>query len=149
MLKLTEIEAWVQNLLGRRNTQCCCLGFVASGKPSLEEAVAEGWAHISVPIRGLLGIPCRCHLESRPLLHNARGLLADPVPLLLRSCAHGACAGLGSCTKPPIAHTASMNCTSDGPRHMECSITCEKGFVLRSSSGKSLGSTQVSDCWAG
>uniref|UniRef100_A0A8B9TR62 Pappalysin 2 n=1 Tax=Anas platyrhynchos TaxID=8839 RepID=A0A8B9TR62_ANAPL len=62
------------------------------------------------------------------------GLLADPVPLLLRSCAHGACAGLGSCTKPPIAHTASMNCTSDGPRHMECSITCEKGFVLRSTS---------------
>uniref|UniRef100_A0A8B9TTT2 Pappalysin 2 n=1 Tax=Anas platyrhynchos TaxID=8839 RepID=A0A8B9TTT2_ANAPL len=77
---------------------------------------------------------------------------ADPTTCLLPhreghghqrySCAHGACAGLGSCTKPPIAHTASMNCTSDGPRHMECSITCEKGFVLRSSSGKTSLSPQ-------
>ncbi|XP_040533986.1 pappalysin-2 isoform X2 [Gallus gallus] len=58
------------------------------------------------------------------------------------SCAHGACSGLGSCTQPLLAHVASLNCSSDGPRHMECSITCEQGFVPRSGSGKSLGSAQ-------
>ncbi|KFO60979.1 Pappalysin-2, partial [Corvus brachyrhynchos] len=58
------------------------------------------------------------------------------------SCAHGACTGSGSCTRPPLAHAATLNCSSDGPRHMTCTVACEKGFVLHSSGGKKLGSTQ-------
>ncbi|GAB0192742.1 pappalysin-2 [Grus japonensis] len=77
---------------------------------------------------------------------------SDPVTCLLQheegrdhqpySCVHGACAGLGSCMRPLLAHAATLNCTSDGPRHMVCTVACEKGFVLRSSNGKSLGSMQ-------
>lgn len=52
--------------------------------------------------------------------------------------------GSGSCTQPLLAHAATLNCSSDGPRHMTCTVSCEKGFVLHSSAGKRLGSTQVS-----
>lgn len=93
-------------------------------------------------IQDLPSMPCRCQLAS-PLLQNA-GNLGLILPLLLHSCAHGACTGLGSCTQPLLAHVASLNCSSDGPRHMECSVTCEQGFVLRSGSGKILGYAQVS-----
>ncbi|NXE66751.1 PAPP2 protein, partial [Calcarius ornatus] len=58
------------------------------------------------------------------------------------SCAHGACVGSGTCTQPLLAHAASLNCSSDGPGHMVCAVSCEKGFVLHSSGGKRLGSTQ-------
>lgn len=52
--------------------------------------------------------------------------------------------GLGICSQPLLAHTATLNCSSDGPRHMTCAVSCEKGFVLHSSGGKRLGSWQVS-----
>ncbi|XP_021141485.2 pappalysin-2 [Columba livia] len=58
------------------------------------------------------------------------------------SCIHGVCAGSGSCTRPLLAYVATLNCTSNGPRHMACTVTCKKGFVPRSGNGKSLGSTQ-------
>ncbi|KAF2978275.1 hypothetical protein EK904_001709 [Melospiza melodia maxima] len=60
----------------------------------------------------------------------------------IQSCAHGACEGSGTCTQPLLAHAASLNCSSDGPGHMACAVSCEKGFVLHSSGGKRLGSTQ-------
>ncbi|XP_030920004.1 pappalysin-2 [Geospiza fortis] len=58
------------------------------------------------------------------------------------SCAHGACVGSGTCTQPLLAHAATLNCSSDGPGHMACAVSCEKGFVLHSNGGKRLGSTQ-------
>ncbi|KAM6128656.1 pappalysin-2 [Phoenicopterus ruber ruber] len=58
------------------------------------------------------------------------------------SCVHGACTGSGTCMQPLLAHAAALNCTSDGLRHMACTVACEKGFAPRSSSGKSLGSTR-------
>ncbi|NXX33972.1 PAPP2 protein, partial [Nicator chloris] len=58
------------------------------------------------------------------------------------SCAHGACVGSGTCTRPLLAHAVTLNCSSDGPRHMTCAVSCEKGFVLHSSGGKRLGSME-------
>uniref|UniRef100_A0A803VPR2 Pappalysin 2 n=1 Tax=Ficedula albicollis TaxID=59894 RepID=A0A803VPR2_FICAL len=58
------------------------------------------------------------------------------------SCAHGACVGPGTCTQPLLLHAATLNCSSDGPGHMACAVSCEKGFVLRSSGGKRLGSME-------
>ncbi|XP_010119999.1 PREDICTED: pappalysin-2-like, partial [Chlamydotis macqueenii] len=57
-------------------------------------------------------------------------------------CVHGACVGSGSCTRPLLTHAATLNCTSDGLRHMVCTVACEKGFVLRSGNGKTLLSLQ-------
>uniref|UniRef100_A0A8C3RKL1 Pappalysin 2 n=1 Tax=Cyanoderma ruficeps TaxID=181631 RepID=A0A8C3RKL1_9PASS len=59
------------------------------------------------------------------------------------SCAHGACVGSGTCTQPQLAHADTLNCSSDGPGHMACAVSCEKGFVLHSSGGKRLDSTEV------
>ncbi|KAM9378975.1 pappalysin-2 [Phaethornis superciliosus] len=58
------------------------------------------------------------------------------------SCIHGACEGSGSCSLPLLADAATLNCTSDSPRHMVCTLTCKKGFILHSSNGKILGSMQ-------
>uniref|UniRef100_A0A8C3XI38 Pappalysin 2 n=1 Tax=Cyanoderma ruficeps TaxID=181631 RepID=A0A8C3XI38_9PASS len=57
-------------------------------------------------------------------------------------CAHGACVGSGTCTQPQLAHADTLNCSSDGPGHMACAVSCEKGFVLHSSGGKRLDSTE-------
>ncbi|XP_074859422.1 pappalysin-2 [Carettochelys insculpta] len=51
------------------------------------------------------------------------------------SCTQRACGEQGSCLPLQLDH-ATVNCTSGGPEHMACVVTCEKGFVLQSSSGK-------------
>ncbi|KFP01612.1 Pappalysin-2, partial [Calypte anna] len=58
------------------------------------------------------------------------------------SCIHGACEGSGSCSLPLLADAATLNCTSGSPRHMVCTVSCKKGFILHSSNGKILGSMQ-------
>ncbi|XP_009891246.1 PREDICTED: pappalysin-2 [Charadrius vociferus] len=98
--------------------------------------------NFSSPLVGIAAVALRTSAQSG----------SDPTTCLLKheegyghqrySCVHGACTGSGSCTQPLLAHATTLNCTSDGPRHMVCTVACEKGFILHSSNGKSLGSTQ-------
>ncbi|XP_025895630.1 pappalysin-2 [Nothoprocta perdicaria] len=94
----------------------------------------------------------RVGIAAVALRTSAHSSSSDPTTCLLEheeghshqtySCAHHTCAEPGSCTHPVLAHTSTLNCTSSGPRDMECIVSCEKGFVLRSSNGKSLGPMQ-------
>ena len=43
-----------------------------------------------------------------------------------------------------LDHAEVVNCTSGGPGHMKCSITCQRGFALQASSGQYLRPMQVS-----
>ncbi|XP_040840242.1 pappalysin-2 [Ochotona curzoniae] len=55
-----------------------------------------------------------------------------------QSCVHRPCGDHDSCAPLLLDHTDMVNCTSHGPGHMECAITCQRGFVLQTSSGKYL-----------
>nr|KAF6397518.1 pappalysin 2 [Rousettus aegyptiacus] len=55
-----------------------------------------------------------------------------------QSCPHRPCGEQGSCAPLLLDHADVVNCTSDGPGHMECAIACKKGFVLQASSGQYL-----------
>ncbi|XP_011359585.1 pappalysin-2 [Pteropus vampyrus] len=55
-----------------------------------------------------------------------------------QSCVHRPCGEQGSCAPLPLDHADVVNCTSDGPGHMKCAITCQKGFALQDSSGQYL-----------
>ncbi|XP_036891062.1 pappalysin-2 [Sturnira hondurensis] len=55
-----------------------------------------------------------------------------------QSCVHQPCGEQGSCAPLLLDHTDVVNCTSGGPGHMECSVTCQRGFALQASSGKYL-----------
>ncbi|XP_035753962.1 pappalysin-2 [Egretta garzetta] len=115
---------------------------VTHGKEDPSLWAASVLLNFSSPVVGIAAVALRTSAQPG----------SDPTTCLLQheeghghqhySCVHGACAGSGSCTRPLLAHAATPNCTSDGPRHMVCTISCEKGFVLHSSNGKSLGSTQ-------
>lgn len=43
-----------------------------------------------------------------------------------------------------LDHADMVNCTSGGPGHMKCAITCQRGFALQASGGKYLRPVQVS-----
>ena len=43
-----------------------------------------------------------------------------------------------------LDHADVVNCTSGGPGHMKCSITCQRGFALQASNGRYLRPIQVS-----
>ncbi|XP_051004288.1 pappalysin-2 [Acomys russatus] len=53
-----------------------------------------------------------------------------------QSCAQQPCGEEERCTPLLLDHTDMVNCTSSGPSHMKCAVTCQRGFVLQSSSGK-------------
>ncbi|XP_047561665.1 pappalysin-2 [Lutra lutra] len=55
-----------------------------------------------------------------------------------QSCVHRPCGEQGSCAPLLLDHTEMVNCTSGGPGHMKCAITCQRGFALQGSSGKYL-----------
>uniref|UniRef100_A0A8C5JJY2 Pappalysin 2 n=1 Tax=Junco hyemalis TaxID=40217 RepID=A0A8C5JJY2_JUNHY len=88
------------------------------------------------------------HSQEDPLPQVASVLLNFSSPLVgiaavaLRTLGWSPQGTQGTCTQPLLAHAASLNCSSDGPGHMVCAVSCEKGFVLHSSGGKRLGSTQ-------
>ncbi|CAM4603160.1 unnamed protein product [Caretta caretta] len=69
--------------------------------------------------------PNTCLLE-----HEGHGLQRH-------SCTHRTCGEQGSCMPLQLDH-ALVNCTSGGLGHMKCTLACENGFVLQSSSGKGL-----------
>ncbi|EPY78991.1 pappalysin-2 isoform 1 [Camelus ferus] len=54
------------------------------------------------------------------------------------SCVHWPCGEQGSCVPLLLDHTEVVNCTSGGPGHMTCAITCQRGFALQASSGQYL-----------
>ncbi|KAH0618249.1 hypothetical protein JD844_017270 [Phrynosoma platyrhinos] len=58
--------------------------------------------------------------------------------LLFYSCTQHTCGEQGSCVLPHIHHGAVANCTLNHLGHMECSISCEKGFVLHDNRGQLL-----------
>uniref|UniRef100_A0A8C3K9T0 Pappalysin 2 n=1 Tax=Calidris pygmaea TaxID=425635 RepID=A0A8C3K9T0_9CHAR len=115
---------------------------VTYGQEDPSHWAASVLLNFSSPLVGIAAVALRTSAQSG----------SDPTTCLLQheegyghqrySCVHGACAGSGSCTRPMLAHAATLNCTSDGPRHMACTVTCEKGFVVRSGNGKNLGSMQ-------
>lgn len=76
----------------------------------------------------------------------APGFSPSPkMPLfVISSCVHRPCGDHDSCAPLLLDHTDMVNCTSHGPGHMECAITCQRGFVLQTSSGKYLRPIQVS-----
>uniref|UniRef100_A0A8D0GZS7 Pappalysin 2 n=1 Tax=Sphenodon punctatus TaxID=8508 RepID=A0A8D0GZS7_SPHPU len=58
------------------------------------------------------------------------------------SCSRHTCGEQSSCVQPLLDHAAIMNCTPGGPGHMECNVTCEKGFFLHVSHGQVLSPVQ-------
>nr|XP_034979470.1 pappalysin-2 [Zootoca vivipara] len=54
------------------------------------------------------------------------------------SCTQHTCGEGGSCVQPFIHHAAAVNCSPSSQGHMECAVTCEKGFVLHASRGQLL-----------
>ncbi|XP_046536463.1 pappalysin-2 [Equus quagga] len=55
-----------------------------------------------------------------------------------QSCVHRPCGEQGSCVPLLLDHADVVNCTSGGPGHMKCAITCQRGFALQASSGQYL-----------
>ncbi|XP_044904337.1 pappalysin-2 isoform X1 [Felis catus] len=55
-----------------------------------------------------------------------------------QSCVHRPCGEQGSCAPLLLDHADMVNCTSGGPGHMKCAITCQRGFALQASSGQYL-----------
>ncbi|XP_009992981.1 PREDICTED: pappalysin-2 [Chaetura pelagica] len=116
---------------------------VTHGQEGPSHRVVSVLLNFSSPLVGITAVALRTSAEPGS---------SDPRTCLLQhqeapghqpySCVHGPCAGSGSCTRPLLADAATLNCTSDGPRHMVCIVACKRGFVLHSSNGKSLGSTQ-------
>ncbi|XP_049490993.1 pappalysin-2 [Panthera uncia] len=53
-------------------------------------------------------------------------------------CVHRPCGEQGSCAPLLLDHADMVNCTSGGPGHMKCAITCQRGFALQASSGQYL-----------
>ncbi|KFW76341.1 Pappalysin-2, partial [Manacus vitellinus] len=116
---------------------------VSRGQEDPSRPVASVLLNFSSPLVGVAAVALRTPAQpgsSGPttcLLQHEEGCGQQ-----CYSCAHGACVGSGSCTQPLLAHAATLNCTSDGPGHMVCTVTCQRGFVPRSSNGKSLGLNQ-------
>ncbi|XP_012620494.2 pappalysin-2 isoform X2 [Microcebus murinus] len=54
------------------------------------------------------------------------------------SCVHRPCGEQGSCVPLLLDHADVANCTSSGPGHMKCAITCQRGCALQTSSGQFL-----------
>ncbi|XP_012500097.1 PREDICTED: pappalysin-2 [Propithecus coquereli] len=54
------------------------------------------------------------------------------------SCVHRPCGERGSCAPLLLDHADVANCTSSGPGHMKCAITCQRGCALQTSSGQFL-----------
>ncbi|NWR75501.1 PAPP2 protein, partial [Centropus unirufus] len=118
---------------------------VTHGQEHVSHWAASVLLNFSSPLVGIAAVALRT---------SAQPGFSDPSTCLLQheegrghryrlfSCVHGACVESGSCMRPLLAHAATLNCTSDDSRHMVCTAACEKGFVLRSSNGKSLGSKQ-------
>ncbi|KAL6046708.1 hypothetical protein STEG23_004408, partial [Scotinomys teguina] len=61
---------------------------------------------------------------------------------ILSICAQRPCGEQGRCTPLILDHADMVNCTSSGPGHMKCSITCQKGYVLQTSNGQYLRTMQ-------
>ncbi|MBZ3887475.1 Pappalysin-2 [Sciurus carolinensis] len=55
-----------------------------------------------------------------------------------QSCVRRPCGQQGSCAPLLLDHADAVNCTSSGPGHMKCAITCQRGFALQTSSGQYL-----------
>uniref|UniRef100_A0A670Y0E8 Pappalysin 2 n=1 Tax=Pseudonaja textilis TaxID=8673 RepID=A0A670Y0E8_PSETE len=76
-------------------------------------------------------------------------------PLSLpNSCTQHTCREQGSCVLPQIHHATLTNCSSSSRGHLECAISCEKGFVLQVKHGQLLRPAQkeilltcISDHW--
>ncbi|CAK7309893.1 PAPPA2 [Vulpes lagopus] len=60
-----------------------------------------------------------------------------------QSSVHQPCGEQGSCAPLLLDHADMVNCTSDGPGHMKCAITCQRGFALQASSGQYLRPVQT------
>ncbi|XP_050833732.1 pappalysin-2 [Serinus canaria] len=146
-VQLTDTDGQNRSL-GMHELSCQHNPLVINVTHSLEEPlpqVASVLLNFSSPRVGIAAVALRTlaqHLgSSEPLstclLQHQQGCAHQ-----CYSCAHGACEGSGTCTQPLLAHAATLNCSSDGPGHMTCVVSCEKGFVLHSSGGKRLGSTQ-------
>lgn len=60
------------------------------------------------------------------------------------SCAQEPCGEQSSCVPLLLEHMDVVNCTSGGPGHMKCAVTCQRGFALQASSGPYLRPMQVS-----
>ncbi|XP_045403248.1 pappalysin-2 isoform X1 [Lemur catta] len=54
------------------------------------------------------------------------------------SCAHQPCGERDSCAPLLLDHADVANCTSSGPGHMKCAITCQRGCALQTSSQQFL-----------
>ncbi|XP_015674005.1 pappalysin-2 [Protobothrops mucrosquamatus] len=54
------------------------------------------------------------------------------------SCTQHTCREQGSCVLPQIHHATLANCSSSSRGHLECAISCEKGFVLHVKHGQLL-----------
>ncbi|XP_027790860.2 pappalysin-2 [Marmota flaviventris] len=55
-----------------------------------------------------------------------------------QSCVRRPCGEQGSCAPLLLDHVDMVNCTSSGPGHMKCAITCQREFALQTSSGQYL-----------
>ncbi|XP_077757910.1 pappalysin-2 isoform X1 [Canis aureus] len=60
-----------------------------------------------------------------------------------QSSVHQPCGEQGSCVPLLLDHADMVNCTSEGPGHMKCAITCQRGFALQASSGQYLRPVQT------
>uniref|UniRef100_A0A8C9N7T3 Pappalysin 2 n=1 Tax=Serinus canaria TaxID=9135 RepID=A0A8C9N7T3_SERCA len=124
-------------LTGMHELSCQHNPLVINVTHSLEEPlpqVASVLLNFSSPRVGIAAVALRTlaqHLGS-----------SEPLSTCLLQHQQGCGTSQGTCTQPLLAHAATLNCSSDGPGHMTCVVSCEKGFVLHSSGGKRLGSMQ-------
>ncbi|XP_061490162.1 pappalysin-2 isoform X2 [Rhineura floridana] len=88
---------------------------------------------------GISAVALRSH-SSPPDLSSPSNCLPehDGHACQRHSCTQHTCGEQSRCVLPFIHHAAVVNCTSSSQEHVECAVTCGKGFVLHASHGQLL-----------
>ncbi|XP_030877786.1 pappalysin-2-like [Leptonychotes weddellii] len=71
-------------------------------------------------------------------IKQLKGFQVTQKEMMNSVCVHRPCGKQGSCVPLLLDHADMVNCTSGGPGHMKCAITCQRGFALQANSGKYL-----------
>ncbi|XP_004688566.1 PREDICTED: pappalysin-2 isoform X1 [Condylura cristata] len=91
--------------------------------------------NFSSPLVGISAVALRTSSHISPLTPNSCTPEHERQNHKGKSCAHQSHGEQDSCAPLLLDHADVVNCTSDGPGHMKCAITCQKGFALQASNG--------------
>ncbi|XP_027632546.1 pappalysin-2 isoform X1 [Tupaia chinensis] len=94
--------------------------------------------NFSSPLVGISAVALRTSSHTSPSAPN------DCIPKhegqnhQRQSCVYQSHGEQDNCAPLLLDHADAVNCTSSGPGHMKCAITCQRGFALQTSSGQYL-----------